>query len=375
VGKNSNGKSQINGLNIFKNLLNPQVQPWWKKSLKVVLGFNLAGVITLFRGGPAVACDSLIRGFDACDPLGKMPLCLAAPLPAKTNMFNSFFDTARPERPTVGTISSLWKITVERDKLGPQFQSLADDPRANEWIAADTIPIPATDDREGYYGDWHVSYWYSGLSDYFEMGNQVKNLPASKVILDFGGASGRVARHFANFHKGMETLYVVDLNINHTNYINKHFPKNVVGIKICSLASLPFEDSSIDFIYGISVFTHIGAYELMWLKELSRILRPGAFIYLSILDENTWGMLPNIGLYEGVKQVAQFVTMFDKHKEMPDGRWVFNYAEGTHDNNCFVFHSSSYINEMWSKMFDVVRIIPSGHGYQAVVVMRKKGTG
>jgi len=36
-----------------------------------------------------------------------------------------------------------------------------------------------------------------------------------------------------------------------------------------------------------------------------------------------------------------------------------------------VFHSLDYIRNAWGRFFDVVDIIPKGHDYQDVVVLRK----
>jgi SAM-dependent methyltransferase len=308
----------------------------------------------------------------AITSLAKAFLPPSPPPPSRTTVLSTYFDTVRPPKPTAGIISDLWNNASERNKLESHFQTLSSEPLVNEWIATDTIPIPSVEDREGYYDGRHLSYWFSGLSDYLEMKNQIKDLSRAKTILDFGGASGRVARHFINCHKNIQMLYVADPNINHANFINSHFSENALGIKISSLPYLPFEDSSIDFIYAYSVFTHIDAYEIMWLKELSRVLRPGGHIYITVHDETTWKLLPNIDVYNALKTDLTFAHLFNTSKDLPGERLVFNGAEGVNDFHCNVFYSSSYINSVWSKMFHIARILPQGHAFQTVVIMQKK---
>jgi hypothetical protein len=55
-------------------------------------------------------------------------------------------------------------------------------------IERDGMPIPATQDREGYFDDRHLSYWLSGLEDLRIVQSMI---PAGAMtrILDCGGAS------------------------------------------------------------------------------------------------------------------------------------------------------------------------------------------
>ena len=50
---------------------------------------------------------------------------------------------------------------------------------------------------------------------------------------------------------------------------------------------LPYADGMFDFVYANSVFTHVPC-SLMdrWAAELRRIIRPGGFLIISVLDAN-----------------------------------------------------------------------------------------
>jgi hypothetical protein len=80
-------------------------------------------------------------------------------------------------------------------------------------IFGDQMPLPTTEAREGYYGDRHIEYWLSGLRDMRKVitatGLDRLEIPR---LLDFGGASGRVIRHFPAWRAAAE-LYVCDINL------------------------------------------------------------------------------------------------------------------------------------------------------------------
>ncbi len=63
--------------------------------------------------------------------------------------------------------------------LGPPADYLHQDRGEVEWdqarisrpeaLAADTSPLPSTEQREGYYGSNHYNFWASGLRDYCQL--------------------------------------------------------------------------------------------------------------------------------------------------------------------------------------------------------------
>jgi hypothetical protein len=64
-------------------------------------------------------------------------------------------------------------------------------------LERDRMPIPSTRDREGYYGDQHFEYWLSSLNDYLKIRDALPDIEWRRAkLLDFGGATARVSRHF-----------------------------------------------------------------------------------------------------------------------------------------------------------------------------------
>jgi hypothetical protein len=59
-------------------------------------------------------------------------------------------------------------VGIAKDFVGSQIEEvslakLANSPTISASVERDTLPIPSTRDREGYYGDRHFEYWLSGF--------------------------------------------------------------------------------------------------------------------------------------------------------------------------------------------------------------------
>lgn len=102
-----------------------------------------------------------------------------------------------------------------------------------------------------------------------------------------------------------------------------------------------------DFIYAISVFTHLDEnYQFRWLEELRRIAKPGAVLLLTI-DSSL---------------VGEKDFVFQRSYE--DGLFPAWYQNA--------FHSRDYVVMNFGKYFDVLGYFPRAmNQHQDVVVMRK----
>jgi SAM-dependent methyltransferase len=160
----------------------------------------------------------------------------------------------------------------------------------NSYSENDPYPIPAEKDREGYCVQDDARYWYLGLSDFLKIQYIAKkyNVTIDKYF-DFGCASGRVLRHFLCQSKTSE-IWGSDINSNHINWINQFLPK-IKAIFNHTIPSLPLEDNYFDVVSAFSVFTHIDTFEIAWLSELRRILKPNGIAYITYHDEANWETL------------------------------------------------------------------------------------
>lgn len=141
------------------------------------------------------------------------------------------------------------------------------------------------------YESFQMNYdkYYNGglqmaksLTDHFKNHIELEN----KRILDWGCGPGRIIRHMPKVINNGCKFFGTDYNEKSIAWCSKnlpgiHFNKNELT------ASLPYEDDSMDVIYGISIFTHLS--EQMhydWFNELYRVLKPNGIMLLTMQGDN-----------------------------------------------------------------------------------------
>jgi SAM-dependent methyltransferase len=128
-----------------------------------------------------------------------------------------------------------------------------------------------------------------------------------------------------------------------------------------ALPPLAYPDASFDLVYAISVFTHLDEdYQLRWLQELQRIVRPGGTCLVTLHGPNTWNEMPA----QDRKTLAQrgfvFIRTDATRGLFPD--WYQN-----------AFHLRSYVETTFTKYFDVVGFLPRGlDNHQDIVVLERR---
>ena len=244
--------------------------------------------------------------------------------------------------------------------------------RPRSRLEKDQVPIPATVDREGYYGDLHLTYWASGVED-LRMVQRLVPQASFRHVLDFGGASGRFARHVVLADENAKVT-ITDLNVNHVEWVERYFGPSVRAVKVSPYPYFPLADGCVTFCIGLSVFTHIDSYESGWLAEVHRVMADGAYALLTIHSEQTWNVLPAQGdLLKRLQRDQAFSEVYRPGEPMPAGRHVYTSNPNSIEHNCNVFMDSNYIRERWSRWFEVVDIAHRAHhDFQAAVIVRKK---
>lgn len=264
--------------------------------------------------------------------------------------------------------------TVERGGLRGYLPHMTV-PAVLDYLRDDHLPIPAPANREDYHFGDEVDYWLSGLDDFCKIIKETeqRTLRLGK-ILDFGGSTGRVSRHFLRHAKTSE-IYACDAKRSSVEWCKRYFPPEYRVFLNSFIPTLPFSDNFFDLITSFSVFTHIDEFEDGWLLELSRILRPGGLAYVTIHDENTWECLDNREIVpQGL--VDMLSASPDAHGvvlsgAMPFDRKAFSLVLEGHER-CNVFHRSDYVKNSWGRYFEIENIHPFRHFLQAIVLMRKR---
>jgi len=104
-------------------------------------------------------------------------------------------------------------------------------------------------------------------------------------ILDWGCGTGRIIRHLPSLLDKTNSFYGTDYNKKYVawcsgNLEDIHFKDNNL------LPPLYFKESFLDFIYGISIFTHLSKeLHYSWMKELTRVLKPNGILLLTTHGE------------------------------------------------------------------------------------------
>ena len=167
----------------------------------------------------------------------------------------SWFETRRKLSPTVGTAAELYRDAGQVESVYPRLRPFLDEPAVLQAIERDQVPLPGTVDREGYCGDQHFAYWLSGVED-LRMVQRLVPDASFRHVLDFGGASGRFARHITLAEESAKVT-VADINVNHVECVEQHFGPAVRAIKVSPYPYFPMADGSVTFLRrSLGLHTH-----------------------------------------------------------------------------------------------------------------------
>jgi SAM-dependent methyltransferase len=171
------------------------------------------------------------------------------------------------------------------------------------------------------------------------------DVTTSTRILDFGCGCGRTLVHMKDLAPHAQ-FDGTDIDAGAIDWCrqNLRFANFSVG-----KASPPtdYASDTFDFIYAISVFTHLDEdFQFRWLEELRRIAEPGGVLLLTV-DSSL---------------VGEKDFVFQRSYE--DGLFPAWYQNA--------FHSKKYVIENFGKYFEVLGYFPRGmNNHQDVVVLCK----
>jgi SAM-dependent methyltransferase len=258
-----------------------------------------------------------------------------------------------------------------------QLQSDLTDKEISEYLANDPYPLPRTDDREGYHEDRHFLWWLSGLTDFFLVSRELqilgKPLTGQDRVFELGCASGRVLRHFA-CQTSCE-VWGADINLRHVEWMRLFLPEHIKIMHTTVLPQLPLESNYFDVVMAFSVFTHIDDFEFGWLAEIRRILRPGGIAYLTAHTDDTWNKQKHDWIKRTLMSLRDHIPDYKIDEAFFSGRLPYSktvfWWSLARTYNASVFVSREHIYREWGRFFDVLRIVPRGHVYQDVVILKK----
>lgn len=167
-------------------------------------------------------------------------------------------------------------------------------------------------------------------------------------ILDFGCGCGRVTRHLhelcVNNHVNLNSWFGSDIDTEAIRWCQRFLHPIATFVVNENNPPLPFEDEFFDFVYSISIFTHLPEdMQFNWLAELQRVTRRNGFLLLTTHGED-------------------LCPLNDKSRFLEAG-FQYNVGQGTKGLPDFyqvAYHTHDYIRNRWSKYFAVRKIIKRG---------------
>jgi len=180
----------------------------------------------------------------------------------------------------------------------------------------------------------------------------------SQRWLDFGCGSGRITRHFLD---GTRRLWGVDVDRSAILWAQTHLREaEFLSIKPCGPVPLP--DGFLDVVFANSVFTHFPEdLQILWLKELRRLLRAGGFFIVSTHSPTLTFTRPDLTP--------------DQHATLLNRGFLFAPGNGPFSEDS-AFHSRQYMEESWGRHFDLRSFASLGLvAYQDLSVWEKPCSG
>lgn len=263
-----------------------------------------------------------------------------------------------------GSLSSGWEHYISHgfreNRPGIPPEVFRDVQSILEYIS--TVAVPPRKLRKRVHGD-------EGLSDFERVGVIVSfniygavdptiELSEHSRILDFGCGCGRIIRCL---HKlfGNSSFYGTDIDKEAISWCQSHLSQ--IGEFVTNEESppLPYNDEFFDFVYSISVFTHLPEdMEFAWLEELRRVTRRGGYLLLTTHGEE---------LFQTASKKAK-----NEFREVGFYYSIGAGTEGLPDFYQTSFHTKEYIHIHWGKFFEIKRIIKKGVAkHQDLILCRR----
>jgi SAM-dependent methyltransferase len=225
-------------------------------------------------------------------------------------------------------------------------------------------------------------FLWSGLKDaqmcsnYFKHFYQIKS--DSAKVLDFGCGCGRTTRFLQEIQQF--DVYGSDVNKLLVAWCQDNL-KMVTTMANEVLPHMKFSDSYFDFVYSLSIFTHLPESSMFaWLDELARVTVDNGIVLLTTHGYPAIEIICRSKQHQQMFQITEddAIRLRDtlelkQFVYLPLSADVVNAAKAGDDYGNSFTHES-FIRKHWVRdVFDVVDFIPGGmRGWQDVIILRRR---
>ena len=153
---------------------------------------------------------------------------------------------------------------------------------------------------------------------------------AFSKVLDFGCGCGRVIRHWKAVTGAK--LYGIDYNPELINWCRQNLHFAEFGVDRAGVP-LNFAEGTFDFIYSISVFTHLTERgQRFWMDEIMRILKPGGHMLFTV---------------HGLSRLNDL--SLEQRQIFESGSPVIVGSQYSGTNSCGTYHPQQYVRDVLCK--------------------------
>jgi len=197
-------------------------------------------------------------------------------------------------------------------------------------------------------------------------------------VLDFGCGCGRVLRWFQTALPNAH-LHGADVRAVSIDWCRQNLRGTFVTNDL--LPPLPFADRSLDLVYALSVWSHLGREQnLAWLREIARVTKPDGLIMVSTHGAFAAALCARSPEHQAMLQsdpeeARTILRAIGResfvHRVLPQA--IRDSADGVADDYGQAFFTERFVREHWADCTEYLGCVPCALNlYQDMFVLRPR---
>jgi 2-polyprenyl-3-methyl-5-hydroxy-6-metoxy-1,4-benzoquinol methylase len=205
------------------------------------------------------------------------------------------------------------------------------------------------------------------------------SLTASTRVLDFGCGCGRVMIPFSRDAKA--EIYGTDIDDEAIAWCRANISSIAKFEQNSASPPLQYADAFFDFVYSISVFTHLPRkMEMDWLAELRRVIKPGGYLLLTTLGPHTLRRERNAKAagrfsFGRLRNELSRFRAAALSRRLGKAGFVYSTRGGADGLPKFYgssYHTHQHIRSRWGHILEILSIEDKGvAGHQDLILCRR----